>query len=98
MIEKEGTVRKFVKQVQQITFSGKYKKADQKILYVTERCVMELRNGKMTITEIAPGIDLERDILANMDFLPEIAPDVKEMDRRLFCEEWGGLKDLPGMA
>ena len=98
VIEKEGTVRKFVKQVQQITFSGKYKKADLKILYVTERCVMELRNGKMTITEIAPGIDLERDILANMDFLPEIAPDVKEMDRRLFCEEWGGLKDLPGMA
>ena len=45
----------------------------------------------MTIIEIAPGIDLEKDILAQMDFKPEIAKDLKLMDEGMFCEKWGGL-------
>ena len=93
-IVQEGTVKKFLKHVQQITFAGRYVKPGQKILYVTERCVFELRDGVMTLTEIAPGVDLEKDILANMDFTPAIAADLKVMDEGLFREEWGGLKKI----
>lgn len=53
---------------------------------------MELLNGKMTITEIAPGINLEKDVLAHMDFVPAVSSDLKVMDAGLFCEEWGGLR------
>lgn len=61
---------------------------------MTERCVMKLIDGVMTIIEIAPGIDLEKDILANMDFKPAVAEDLKLMDAAIFQEEWGGLKDI----
>lgn len=91
-ITEEGVAKKFVETVQQITFAGKYARPDQKILYVTERCVLELIDGAMTIIEIAPGADLERDIIANMGFRPAVAADVKEMDASLFCEEWNGLE------
>ena len=90
----EGKGRKFVKQVEQITFSGRYARPDQEILYVTERCVFKLINGRMTLIEIAPGIDLEKDILANMDFTPEISADLKQMDAGLFKETWGGLDEI----
>ena len=87
----QGKIRKFLKDVEQITFAGQYAEPDQDILYVTERCVMRLVDGKMTIVEIAPGIDLERDILANMDFEPVISPDLKLMPQEIFFERWGGL-------
>lgn len=90
-VVEEGKAKKFVKQVEQITFSGKYARPDQTILYITERCVFQLINGKMTLIEIAPGMDLERDILAHMDFTPAIAPDIKTMDPAIFQESWGGL-------
>ena len=95
-ILEEGTAKKFVKQVEQITFSGKYARPDQTVLYVTERCVFQLIDGRMVLTEIAPGIDLERDILAHMDFLPVISPDLKQMDKRIFRETWGGLGENLG--
>ena len=95
-ILQEGKVRKMVKEVEQITFAGKYIKPGQEVVYVTERCVMKVIDGKMTITEIAPGIDLEKDIMANMDFRPEVAADLKLMDSRLFCEKWGGLDEVFG--
>ncbi len=91
VIEKEGTIRKFVNNVEQITFSGKYAKPGQTILYITERCVFSLIDGKMTLIEIAPGIDLDNDILARMDFKPEIAKALKLMDPGIFHEIWGGL-------
>ena len=91
VLVQEGTIKKFRKKVEQITFAGKYKKPTQDILYVTERCVFKLIDGKMTITEIAPGIDLEKDIIANMDFVPAVAEDLKLMDPEIFCETWGGL-------
>lgn len=91
-ILQEGSIKKFLKNVEQITFAGQYAKQGQEILYVTERCVFKLINGKMTITEIAPGIELEKDILAHMDFMPEVAADLKQMDAGLFCEAWGKLK------
>ena len=93
-IVEEGTVGKLVDSVQQITFSGKNARPDQTILYVTERCVMELVDGVMTVTEIAPGIDLERDVLAHMAFEPAVSPDLKTMDAALFEEEWDVLPSI----
>lgn len=95
-ITEEGTVKKFLSKVQQITFSGKYVKPDQKVIYVTERCVFELRDGKMWLTEIAPGIDLEKDILIHMGFRPQIAENLKEMDTGMFSKNWGGLSGIMG--
>lgn len=95
-ITEEGTVKKFLSKVQQITFSGKYVKPDQKVIYVTERCVFELRDGKMWLTEIAPGIDLEKDILIHMGFQPQIAENLKEMDTGMFSKNWGGLSGIMG--
>ena len=53
--------------------------------------MFELRDGKMVLTELAPGLDLERDVLANIDFKPEIAAELKTMDPAIFRETWGGL-------
>ena len=90
-IVEEGKIRKFVKNVEQITFSAEKAPKDQNVLYVTERCVFKLIDGKLTLIEIAPGIDLEKDILANMDFRPEISADLKLMDEGMFREHWDGL-------
>ncbi len=90
-ILEEGRIRKFVRQVEQITFSGQYAGENQEVLYITERCVFNLINKKMTLIEIAPGIDLQRDILDQMDFVPVIADDLKTMDAGIFREKWGGL-------
>ena len=84
-IAKEGKIRKLVQKVEHITFSGEYgRTSGQKILYVTERAVFELRPEGVTLIEIAPGVDLEKDILAQMDFKPLIAPDLTLMDARIF--------------
>ena len=101
-IVQEGRARKFVKQVGQVTFSGTYaKETHQPVLFVTERCVFRLTDGGLALTEIAPGIDIERDILAHMDFAP-IVGNVVEMDGRIFRPERMGLerdflgfRDLP---
>lgn len=91
-IIEEGKGKKFLKEVEQVTFSGVYAaKTDQEILYITERCVFQLKDSKMTIIEIAPGIDLQKDIIDQMDFVPEVASDLKLMDSSLFQENWGGL-------
>ena len=91
-IIKEGDGIKFVEKVQQITFSGEYaRKKGQKVMYITERAVFELRDVGVTLTEIAPGVDLERDVLAHMGFMPIIADDLRPMDARLFSEQKMGL-------
>lgn len=92
-ILQEGTIRKFLKKVEQITFAGRYKRAEQEVLYVTERCVFRLENGRMTIIEVAPGISIEKDILPHMEFTPAIAENVKPMDPRIFYEKWGALDE-----
>ncbi len=90
----EGSGRKFVEHVEQVTFSGAYAaKVGQPALYVTERAVFELRDGRLTLTEIAPGVDLERDVLALMDFRPAIAPGLRTMPEAIFRETWGGLRE-----
>jgi propionate CoA-transferase len=91
LILNQGTKRKFLNVVEQITFAGKYVKPSQKVLYVTERCVFELIDGKMTLTEIAPGLDLEKDILGQMDFKPEVSRNLVTMELALFHEKWGEL-------
>ena len=94
-IIQEGKAKKFIKQVQQITFSGKYAtETNQKVIYVTERAVFELIDGKLTLTEIAPGVDLQTHILDQMEFTPVISPNLKEMDADMFRENWGKLKDI----
>jgi len=84
-IAKPGAVRKLVKQVGRITFAGAYaKKRHQQVLYITERAVFELTDDGVRLVEIAPGIDVARDILPYMDFAPIIG-DVKTMDSSVFA-------------
>ena len=91
-ILQEGRGKKLVSQVEQITFSGEYAgQKGQKVLYITERAVFELTEKGVALTEIAPGIDLQKDILEQMDFVP-IMDQVKQMDARLFCEAKMGLQ------
>ena len=91
----EGKIKKFVSQVEHITFSGQFAQTrNTPVLYVTERAVFELTPEGVTLIEIAPGIDLEKDILANMEFIPEIAKDLKEMNPRIFMSEVMGIKDI----
>ncbi|MDR3631152.1 MAG: acyl CoA:acetate/3-ketoacid CoA transferase [Desulfocapsaceae bacterium] len=92
VIEREGSVKKFVRHVEHVTFSGPYAiTKDQTILYVTERCVFSLCRDGMELIEIAPGIDLEKDILAHMEFRPVIRDTLKMMDMRIFMPESMGL-------
>jgi propionate CoA-transferase len=80
--------RKFVEAVEHVTFSGKFgAQSGRSILYVTERCVFALRPDGLELTEVAPGADIERDILARMDFKPLIPRDPALMDARIFRDE-----------
>ncbi len=88
-IVQEGSMKKFVNQVDQITFAPS---KSQQVLFVTERAVFELQNGFMVLTEIAPGVDLQKDILDQMDFVPKISKNLKLMDERIFLEEKMNLK------
>lgn len=86
-IVQEGRVHKFVKAVEQITFAGKYAASmSQPVIYVTERCVFQLTPGGLELIEVAPGIDIERDILPHMDFQPIINKPVS-MNPRIFRDE-----------
>jgi propionate CoA-transferase len=84
-IAREGKSKKFIEAVEQRTFSGAYaRQRRQPVLYITERCVFRLTENGPELTEIAPGLDLEKDILGQMGFRPLISPSLKEMDRRIF--------------
>ena len=91
-VVKEGRIKKFVADVEQITFSGaEAARRGQKVCYVTERAVLELIGGRMTLTEIAPGVDLQHDVLAQMEFAPDIAKPLRAMPADIFREKWGKL-------
>ena len=84
----EGETVKFVSEVEHRTFSGEYAfKNGQTVLYITERCVFRLVEKGLELIEIAPGVDLDKDILSLMEFRPVISPKLKIMDARIFRDE-----------
>jgi propionate CoA-transferase len=92
VIGREGNSRKFIRTVEHITFSGEYAmEKGQSVLYITERAVFRLEKGRVTLVETAPGIDVERDILAHMDFEPAVSENLKVMDEAIFLDRPMGL-------
>jgi propionate CoA-transferase len=92
-IVKDGNLIKFVREVEHRTFSGSYAvRRGQPVLYVTERCVFNLTSDGLELIEVAPGIDIERDILARMEFRPIVHNPVI-MDKRIFAPGPMGLRD-----
>ena len=84
-ILQHGDVKKLVSHVEQITFSGAQAlKQNQKIIYITERGVFELTQAGVCLTEIAPGVDLQNDILDQMGFSPIISPQLSTMHENCF--------------
>lgn len=92
-IVKEGKIKKFIDEVEQITFSGDYAmEKGTPILYITERAVFELSKDGIVLIEIAPGMNLQKDILDQMNFQPIISKDLKEMDSAIFRDELVGIQ------
>ena len=93
-IIQEGTAKKFVRgTVEHVTFSGAYAaKRGQKVVYITERCVFILTADGLELTEIAPGIDIQKDILDQMDFTPIIKGIPRLMDSQIFLPAPMGMK------
>lgn len=90
-IDQEGKSKKLIGEVEQVTFSGAYaQEKGQPVLYITERAVFKLTPEGVELMEIAPGVDLQKDILDQMDFKP-IMKDVKTMDERIFRDALMGL-------
>lgn len=93
IINTEGKKKKFVKTVEQVTFSAKQARINgQEILYVTERGVFKLDKEGITLIEIAPGVDINKDILDQMEFRPNISDELKLMDERIFIDAKMNLK------
>lgn len=98
-INKEGSLSKFVDEVDEVSFSGAMAmRRGQHVLYITERAVFELRDGKVTLIEIADGLDPETDVIAHMGFAPEVSDQLKTMDPRIFTEGPMGLANDFGEA
>jgi len=89
----DGGARKLVGEVEQISFSAEYaRRWNRPVTYVTERAVFELGGDGLVLTEIAPGVNLERDVLGQMDFVPQVSPRLRDMDARLFADAPMGLR------
>ena len=92
-IVREGKVSKFVEQVGQVTFSGTLAAEQGKdVLYVTERCVFRLTDAGLTLAEVAPGVDVKRDILRHLPFRPHMDRSAM-MDAPVFSSPPMGLRD-----
>ncbi len=92
VIQQEGKIRKFLRAVEQITLSGPHARdKGQEVLYVTERAVFRLGPSGIELAEVAPGIDLDRQVRGVVDFDLKIASDLKTMDARIFAESPLGL-------
>jgi propionate CoA-transferase len=88
----DGGAAKLVKEVEQISFSAaRALQKGQPVVYVTERAVFELTDEGIMLTELAPGLDLETDVLAHMEFRPLLSPSLKEIDPRAYRSERMGL-------
>ncbi len=84
-IQREGKVRKFVEQVEHVTFSGAYaRQRGQDVTVVTERCVLTLTPAGWVLAEIAPGVDIQHDVMAHCGFPLHVSPHLRTMDAALF--------------
>jgi propionate CoA-transferase len=91
-IEKEGKVKKLVPEVEQVSFSGRRGVSQrQDVTYITERCVLKLTPEGLVVTEIAPGAELQSNILDQADIPLKVAPALKKMDAALFTPQPMGL-------
>jgi len=94
-IAQEGRYQKFVDRVQQVTFNGqRAREKKQSLVYITERGVFRLESEGFILTEIAPGVNIEKDIARQMGFELKVAPDLKEMEPNLFRSELMGLREF----
>lgn len=92
-IIRDGSKKKFIQNIAQISFSAEVALDQGKdITYVTERAVFKLTREGLLLTEIAPGVDLQKDILDQMEFAPIVAKNLKQMPSEIFQENWGGLR------
>jgi acyl CoA:acetate/3-ketoacid CoA transferase len=91
-IQEDGNVAKFVPEVEHVTFSGRMaRERGQNVTFVTERCVIRLLPDGLTVTEIAPGVDLARDVLGRVAIPLRVSQELRLMDERLFRPECMGL-------
>jgi len=94
LVKREGRVQKFVDQVSHVTFSGeRARSTGQTVHYITERCVFRLGDGGLELIEIAPGVELERDVLGRMACPAAVSADLREMDGAIFTGRPLGLRD-----
>jgi propionate CoA-transferase len=91
-VVREGALPKFVPEVREISFSGRLaRERGQQVRYMTDRAVFALEDDGLALIEVAPGIDVERDVLGQMGFRPRIADDCRPMDRRIYAAGRMGL-------
>jgi propionate CoA-transferase len=92
IMDRDGSVEKWLPQVQQLTFNGKFAhRSAQEVLFITDRAVFSLTGDGIMLTEVAPGISLDSDVLQRIRFPVRISPELEQMDSRLFRDEPMGL-------
>jgi propionate CoA-transferase len=93
-IVQEGKAKKFMRHVQQVTFSGDYaRKVGQRVLYITERAVFQLTPAGVELSEIAPGLDLQTDVLGQLEGRVIVSRELRNMDARIFMDAPMGIKE-----
>src|SRR5262249_5359658 len=99
-IVKEGRHKKFVNRIEQVSYSGPFAAQEGRTsIFITERAILRTVDGGLELIEIAPGVDLEKAVLAHMGFRPKIAADLRRMDKRLFAQTPMNLRrDLEAKA
>ena len=99
VIDAEGDTPRAVSDIQGVCFNGERMRAQGKTVhYITERAVFRLTDDGIELCEMAPGVDIERDILGQMDFVPKVASDLRTMDERIFRPGRMGLRDDWGLG
>jgi len=94
IIKNEGKIIKFKNKVEHLTFNGHYaQKTGQHVIFVTERAVFKLEKNGLTLIEIAPGVDIEKDIFAKMEFKPKVSKNLQLIDSIIFSDKNLGLKE-----
>ncbi|MDH4142107.1 MAG: hypothetical protein OEV61_05810, partial [Chloroflexota bacterium] len=91
-VVREGSLHKFVPSVRQVSFNGRLaRERGQQVRYITDRAVFALEEDGLVLIEVAPGIDMEREVLQQMGFRPRVADDVRPMDERIYAAGAMGL-------